>query len=99
MMSNYVIVVYVSFLILARTWFAFCLPSKLGVTLGVMVGNKVIMTAMVPLLVQQEMMIWSIQRTPSMKTDLIGIDGTNDTIVMAWVVELHVERYVKMIIP
>jgi hypothetical protein len=28
MMSNYVIVVYMSFFILARTWFAFGLPSK-----------------------------------------------------------------------
>jgi hypothetical protein len=30
MMSNYVMVVYVEFLILARTWFAFGLPSKTG---------------------------------------------------------------------
>jgi hypothetical protein len=29
-------------------------------------------------------------------TDLIGIDDTNDTIVMAWVVDLHDVRYVKM---
>jgi hypothetical protein len=64
--------------------------------LGVKVGNKVIMTTMVPLLVQQETMIWSIQRTPSMMTDQIGIDNTNDTIVMAWVVDLHDVRYVKM---
>jgi hypothetical protein len=28
MMSNYVIIVYVSFLIMAHTWFAFGLPSK-----------------------------------------------------------------------
>jgi hypothetical protein len=52
----------------------------------------------VPLLVQQEMMIWSIQRTPSMMTDLIGIDDTNDVIIMAWVVDLHDVRYVKMMI-
>jgi hypothetical protein len=30
MLSNYVIAVYVSFFILARTWFAFGLPSKTG---------------------------------------------------------------------
>jgi hypothetical protein len=29
-MSNYVIDVYVSFFILARTWFTFGLPSKIG---------------------------------------------------------------------
>jgi hypothetical protein len=66
--------------------------------LGVKVGNKVIMTVMVPLLVQQEMMIWSIQRTPSMMTDLICIDDTNVAIVMAWVVDLHDVRYVKIMI-
>jgi hypothetical protein len=66
--------------------------------LGVKVGNKVMMMAMVPLLVPQEMMLQSIQQTPSMMIDLLGTDDTNDVIAMAWVVELHDMRYVKMMI-
>jgi hypothetical protein len=41
MMSSYVTVVYVKLLILARTWFAFGLPSKTGCDIG---GIKVVLT-------------------------------------------------------
>jgi hypothetical protein len=62
-------------------------------------GRKhVMMMAMVPLLVLQEIMLWSIQQTPSMITYLLGIDNTYDVIIMAWVVDLHDMRYKKMMI-
>jgi hypothetical protein len=41
MMSNYAIVVYMNFFILARTWFTFGLPSKTGCDIS---GIKVLLT-------------------------------------------------------